>query len=521
MASDVTKMTRLVKIVSLLRQNVYPNHKTVEKALRSLDVAGVYNVSQKTIQRDVQYLRDMYAAPIAFDNGRRGYYLTDPEWKFEVPNLEADEMRAVTLGARLAETIMPEPVASEIQSAADALLCENPTGLDANASLIALVAKGARIPVKPEIFQEVFTAWQSRRGLSVKYCKGMTGTVSNYVLEPHVLSFYDGLWYVKAVIVSENGETLPERTIRTLALNRFQFAAIYPGKFTLDMRLVQEVNEGNLFNFPVIDEVILRFTDYAIPYARENYEPELIEEQSDGSLLVTIYDVPDFKIINLVLNEGGAVQVISPAELAEKVVEKAERVIKANTLNKPNKPDRKIVKQGSYEHLLSYKKSQIIYDATVLFCRRFLQKGDRTIDQMVQAARSGKQNIVEGAMASGVSSETELKLTGVARASLEELLEDYKDYLRSNNLLLWNKDDKAATAIRNLGRQKNESYESYRQYFEERSAGTFANIMICLIYQCNYLLDRQIASLEVAFVKNGGIRERMMQARLQERNKGK
>ena len=140
---------------------------------------------------------------------------------------------------------------------------------------------------------------------------------------------------------------------------------------------------------------------------------------------------------------------------------------------------------------------------------------------MIQAARSGKQNIVEGAMASGVSSETELKLTGVARASLEELLEDYKDYLRSNNLLLWSKDDKAATAIRNLGRQKNESYESYRQYFEERSAGTFANIMICLIYQCNYLLDRQIASLEVAFVKNGGIRERMMQARLQERNKWK
>ena len=94
MASDVTKMTRLVKIVSLLRQNVYPNHKTVEKALRSLDVAGVYNVSQKTIQRDVQYLRDMYAAPIAFDNGKRGYYLTDPEWKVthaqETPGLQTE-----------------------------------------------------------------------------------------------------------------------------------------------------------------------------------------------------------------------------------------------------------------------------------------------------------------------------------------------------------------------------------------------------------------------------------------------
>ena len=517
MASDITKMTRLVKIVSLLRQNVYPNHRTVQKALRSLDIAGAYNVSQKTIQRDIQYLRDMYAAPIAFDNGKRGYYLTDQTWKFEVPALDAEEMQAVTLGARLAETIMPDPVSRRIRNAADTLLSENPSGLDAHASLLALVAKGARIPVKPEIFQEVFSAWQSLHGLSVKYSKASTGTVTHYVLEPHVLSFYDGLWYVKAVIVSENGETLPERTIRTLALNRFQFAAIYPGKFTLDMRLAEEVNEGNLFNFPVIEEVVLRFTDYAIPYARENYEPELIEEQPDGSLLVTVYDVPDFKIVNLVLNEGGAVQVISPPELVAKVVEKAERVIKANA---PDKPDRQIVKQGSYENLLTYRKSQIIYDGTVLFCRRFLQKGDRTIDQMIQAARSGKQNIVEGAMASGVSSETELKLTGVARASLEELLEDYKDYLRVNNLPLWEKDDKAAIATRQLGKSKNESYESYRQYFEKRSDGTFANIMICLIYQCNYLLDRQIASLEAAFIKNGGVRERMLKARLAERAKG-
>ena len=140
---------------------------------------------------------------------------------------------------------------------------------------------------------------------------------------------------------------------------------------------------------------------------------------------------------------------------------------------------------------------------------------------MIQAARSGKQNIVEGAMASGVSTETELKLTGVARASLEELLEDYKDYLRVNALSLWNKDAKAALVIRQLGRSKNESYESYRQYLEERSDGTFANIMICLIYQCNYLLNRQIKSQEADFVKNGGIREQMLKARLSERNKGK
>ena len=328
MALGISKMTRLMKLVAMLRKNSYPNHTKLQRVFNTLDAVD-RTVSQKTIQRDVQYLKDVYNAPIAFDNGKRGYYLTDQNWKFEVPQLDADEMRAVTLGARLAETIMPEPVASDIQNAAETLLCENPTGLDANAALIALVAKGARIPVEPAIFREVFAAWQTRHGLSVKYQKGMTGAVMDYVLEPQVLAFYDGLWYVKAVVVSCDGETQPERTIRTLALNRFKTAAIYPGRFEPDMRLIKEVNEGKLFDFPTVDEVVLRFTDYAIPYARENYEPELVEEQPDGSLLVTIYDAIDFKIVDLVLNEGGAVQVVSPPELAQKVVEQAERVIES------------------------------------------------------------------------------------------------------------------------------------------------------------------------------------------------
>ena len=105
------------------------------------------------------------------------------------------------------------------------------------------------------------------------------------------------------------------------------------------------------------------------------------------------------------------------------------------------------------------------------------------------------------------------------RGCTKELLEDYKDYLRTHDLPLWSKDDKAALAIRRLGRRKDESYETYRDYFEKRSDGTFANIMICLISQCNYLLDRQMRSQEQAFVQNGGIRERMHKARLAERNK--
>jgi four helix bundle suffix protein len=175
---------------------------------------------------------------------------------------------------------------------------------------------------------------------------------------------------------------------------------------------------------------------------------------------------------------------------------------------------------GNYAELLSYQKAEIVYDLTYRFCLRFLAKGDRTVDQMVQAARSGKQNIVEGSKASVTSKEMEIKLTNVARASLEELLIDYRDYLRVRDLKLWGKDSKEAQYVRKLGAKPNVTYESYRTYVETRPAEVIANIAICLIHQTNYLLDQQIRRLERDFVKEGGLRERMTRARLQYRSKG-
>ena len=131
---------------------------------------------------------------------------------------------------------------------------------------------------------------------------------------------------------------------------------------------------------------------------------------------------------------------------------------------------------------------------------------------MVQAARSGKQNIAEGSMASGISKETEIKLVGVARASLEELLLDYQDYLRQKRLALWAKDDARALEVRAIGRRDDRSYESYRTYIEG-PAETAANTLVCLINQANYLLDMQIRQLEKDFVNHGGLRERMYDAR--------
>ena len=169
---------------------------------------------------------------------------------------------------------------------------------------------------------------------------------------------------------------------------------------------------------------------------------------------------------------------------------------------------------GGYQQLFSYRKAEIVYDATVYFCARFLDKRDRTYDQMIQAARSGKQNIVEGSMASATSKETEIKLTNVARASLEELLIDYRDFLRLRHLEEWPKDHPYVQRLRQLNRVPDATYETFRKGIENSDPAICTNVIIGLIKVATYLLDRQIRQLERAFVEEGGIRERMTRARL-------
>ena len=179
-------------------------------------------------------------------------------------------------------------------------------------------------------------------------------------------------------------------------------------------------------------------------------------------------------------------------------------------------PTQIVLPHGGYKKLLTYQKSDIIYQGTVVFCRRFLPvHGDRTIDQMVQAARSGKQNIIEGSEASGTSKETELKLTNVAKASLEELLEDYLDYLKTHSLPEWPKDSEKGLAARRLGRVG--TWEAFVPHIEKKSDEVVANLMVSLIRQCTYLLAKQIAQLEADFKRHGGIRERMYAARSEAR----
>jgi four helix bundle suffix protein len=183
---------------------------------------------------------------------------------------------------------------------------------------------------------------------------------------------------------------------------------------------------------------------------------------------------------------------------------------------------------GGYRKLRSFRVTTIIYDATVSFCERFMPAHSRTVDQMVQAARSGRQNIAEGSRASDASSQTELRLVSVARASLDELLLDYEDFLRQRGYRAWTKDDREAREVREVGRMASDPTDRtdrgdqadaapYAPWLDHADPGVVANTIICLIHQANYLLDQQIAALERGFVEGGGYSEQLAAARIEHR----
>jgi four helix bundle suffix protein len=190
------------------------------------------------------------------------------------------------------------------------------------------------------------------------------------------------------------------------------------------------------------------------------------------------------------------------------------------------KQPRHLRPSGGYRKLRSFQVTTIVYDATVSFCDRFVDKRSRTHDQMVQAARSGRQNIAEGSRAAATSSQTELRLVNVARASLDELLLDYEDFLRQRGKRLWAKDDPEAKAVRHVGWQSNPTDQSgpsdagaYSTWLNHADPEVVVNAIICLIHQANYLLDQQIGALERGFVQEGGYSEQLAAARIAHRQR--
>ena len=170
-------------------------------------------------------------------------------------------------------------------------------------------------------------------------------------------------------------------------------------------------------------------------------------------------------------------------------------------------------RQKPWREMFFYQKSEVLYHLTFVFCRRFLPlHGDRTVDQMVQAARSGKQNIIEGNEDGVTSTEMQVKLLNVARSSIQELREDYRDYLISRNLVIWNEGHERYNNMKTFCRQHNK-VEDYQPFFQRWTDEEMANIALTLCYMTDSMLNKFLLTLENEFVEQGGIKERMHSAR--------
>ena len=180
-----------------------------------------------------------------------------------------------------------------------------------------------------------------------------------------------------------------------------------------------------------------------------------------------------------------------------------------------------IIPDEDFRKWPAYRCAEIIYDGTVKFCERFLRRHLRLCDQMIHAARSGKQNIGEGSALSGTSKKAEIELINVARASLLELLLDYEDFLRQRDLKDWDKEHPTKRALRRLAYNSDKTYNTYRKYIEEGSAELAANALICLIHQTRYLLEELLLKLEQRFLTEGGFTERMYRMRVKARKSGR
>ncbi|MBK9138139.1 MAG: four helix bundle protein [Verrucomicrobia bacterium] len=199
-------------------------------------------------------------------------------------------------------------------------------------------------------------------------------------------------------------------------------------------------------------------------------------------------------------------------------------------------PRKRLRPAGGYRSLASFQTATLIYDATYWFIEKFLDPRSRLADQMLMAARSGRQNIAEGSRFAATSSQTELRLVNVARSSLEELLLDYEDYLFHRHLPQWAPESQEALAVRAIGQRlprdqsdppdpsdpqaaRRALHARYARWLEHAEAAPRANALICLIHQTNYLLDQQISALEQAFIEEGGYSEQLATARLAHRTR--
>ncbi|MBO5990045.1 MAG: WYL domain-containing protein, partial [Lentisphaeria bacterium] len=260
MPKQKAQMHRLMRIASLLKENRYPNSETLVKEFRRIAVEEELEIEcgKKTILRDMKALEYEFGCPLAFDRARNGYYLKHHGWDFIAPALlDENEMLAAVIGARIAEDICPAPLKNKIRNAVDYLLQNNnPDFLD-TANMESLhILSGLYVSIDPGVFMTLFQGWQNNTCVKITY-SDWQGELTERVIEPHTLVFYDNSWYTKAFCRSKKAP-------RTFALQRIKSAELTKSSFTPDKEIRSSVNQDDFLGFEKIQNVKLHAENYAL-----------------------------------------------------------------------------------------------------------------------------------------------------------------------------------------------------------------------------------------------------------------
>ena len=321
------QLLRLIKFIAELKQNHYPNSITFAEKLKQMDLVENLNIScsARTVQRDIDVLKSEFDAPLKFDAERNGYFLSSNYWEFQCPPLCEELMTSSLLGARLAEDFVPQPLKGSIRDAVDMQLANsNSEFLDKAFIESLIVASGINVEVDPCIFKTVFDGWRLRHAIKIAY-KSKDGNHSEPQLDPHVISFHKGIWYVKGRIEDGN--------VKVFAIHRIKSVEATVLNFEIDKSILEDVRRNGLFNFPKISGITLLCDDSIAFYLQEQQKVKKfkVTQQVDGRLIIALQPATEFDAIRWILAEAGRIRVLEPEWLREKSVAAGKKIIEANT----------------------------------------------------------------------------------------------------------------------------------------------------------------------------------------------
>ncbi len=329
-AAESKKRTERIRVfIRMLKQNEYPNFGSLKKQLEQ-EFKGKYEFTRQTMYRDVEYLKNL-GANIEFDHKEHnGYYLMNNNWSGYASFLDEDEMEAAVLGAQFAERILPpSPLRDKIRVCVDSLWAEHSLpDEDSEIQWNSLVVQGLPVRIDPNVFQIVFEQWRSQHDVDIVYTPVNSGRKHTVTIEPHVLTFFNGTWYVRGKAISPDKPNPTHNNFLTFALHRISEAKRNGKLFEPDLKEIAAVNKGRTFDFPLNPDVRLKASGRALRQALEVLPVKRAEFSAADCAELELAEVEEYKVINFVLVSEGCVTIMAPESLKAKALMQAQAVVK-------------------------------------------------------------------------------------------------------------------------------------------------------------------------------------------------